>query len=77
MAKDGVDGIYSADPDEDPKAKKIDEITASEVLERNLKVADASAISLARDNELPIKVLSMEELDLFDDPSVGSNIKAK
>ena len=76
MAKDGVDGVYTADPDTDPRAEKIDEITASEVLEKNLKVADASAISLARDNDLPIKVLSMEDLDKFDDPSVGTNLKA-
>ncbi len=77
MAKDGVDGVYTADPDKDSSAKKIDNISASEVLEMNLKVADASAISLARDNGLPIKVLSMHDLADFDNPEIGTNIEPK
>ncbi len=75
MAKDGVDGVYSADPDIDSSAQKYETISASEALEKNLKVADASAISLARDNNLPIKVLSMEKLTDFDSPDVGTLIK--
>ncbi len=74
MAKDGVDGIYNADPKIDKSAGKIDSVSASKVLELNLKVADASAISLARDNNLNIKVVAMKELDFFDQDGVGSII---
>jgi len=56
-----VDGVYSADPMQDPKAERYDEITYQEVLERQLKVMDASAISLCMDNNLPIIVFNMKE----------------
>ncbi len=72
LAKDGVDGVYSADPKLDSNAYKIDTISASEVLERGLKVADATAISLCRDNQLPIKVVSMNNLDKFEDDNYGT-----
>lgn len=54
-----VDGIYSADPKLVPDAKKYDRITYQEVLEQQLKVMDASAISLCMDNNLPIMVFNM------------------
>ncbi|MEK7284107.1 MAG: UMP kinase [Acidobacteriota bacterium] len=54
-----VDGIYSADPKKDPKAEKIDSITYLEVLEKGLKVMDATAISLCMDNHLPIVVFNL------------------
>src|SRR5690349_14259739 len=54
-----VDGIYSADPVKDPAATKFDCITYLEVLEKRLKVMDASAISLCMDNNLPIIVFNM------------------
>jgi uridylate kinase len=54
-----VDGIYSADPKKDPKAKKFDSITYLEVLEKGLKVMDATAISLCMDNRLPIIVFDL------------------
>lgn len=54
-----VDGIYSADPVVDTAATKFDRITYREVLEKQLKVMDASAISLCMDNELPIMVFNM------------------
>ena len=56
-----VDGVYSADPMQDPKAERYNEITYQEVLERQLKVMDASAISLCMDNNLPIIVFNMKE----------------
>jgi uridylate kinase len=58
MAK-GVDGVYDADPKTNPDAKMIEEISHDEVLGRNLKVADATAISLCRDNNLPIHVFNL------------------
>jgi uridylate kinase len=54
-----VDGVYSADPIEDATATRYDSITYQEVLERQLKVMDASAISLCMDNNLPIVVFNM------------------
>ncbi len=55
-----VDGIYSADPLKFPDATKFDKITYQEVLEKQLKVMDASAISLCMDNDLPIMVFNMK-----------------
>jgi len=54
-----VDGVYSADPVKDPTATRFDCITFQEVLEKNLRVMDASAISMCRDNNLPIVVFNM------------------
>lgn len=56
-----VKGVYSADPMTDPNAVRYDCITYQEVLERQLKVMDASAISLCMDNNLPIVVFNMRE----------------
>jgi uridylate kinase len=56
-----VDGIYSADPMLVPDATKYDRITYQEVLEKQLKVMDASAISLCMDNNLPIMVFNMRQ----------------
>jgi uridylate kinase len=54
-----VDGIYSADPKKEPKAKRFDSISYLEVLEKGLKVMDATAISLCMDNRLPIIVFDL------------------
>jgi len=56
-----VDGVYSADPVKDPTATKFDKITFQEVLEKQLGVMDASAISLCKDNNLPIMVFNMRK----------------
>lgn len=56
-----VDGIYTADPVKDPTATRFETITFQEVLEKRLNVMDASAISLCRDNDLPIMVFNMRE----------------
>ena len=60
MAK-GVDGVYSEDPRKNPNAEKFDELSYDDVLQKNLKVADATAISLCRDNKLPILVFNLLE----------------
>ena len=54
MGKQGVDGVYSADPHKHPDAVKFDELTYDEYLAKDLKVADATAISMARDYKLPM-----------------------
>ncbi len=59
MGKKGVDGVYDADPAKNPDAVRYDHLSYDEFLSRNLKVADATAISLCRDNGLPIVVFNM------------------
>jgi uridylate kinase len=56
-----VDGVYSADPKRDPNAVRFDELTYHDVLSMDLKVMDASAIALARENRIPILVFSLAE----------------
>ena len=58
-----VDGVYSADPNEDPTAVRYDSLTYAEVLARDLKVMDGAAIALARDNNIPVIVFSIDEAD--------------
>jgi uridylate kinase len=72
-----VKGVYSADPMTDPNAVRYDCITYQEVLERQLKVMDASAISLCMDNNLPIVVFNMRESGnimrvVKDEPGIGT-----
>ncbi|MBC9732253.1 UMP kinase [Nocardioides marmotae] len=52
MGKQGVDGVYDSDPNQNPDATKFDALTYDEFLTRDLKVADATAVSLARDNDM-------------------------
>ena len=56
-----VDGVYSADPKKDRNAVRFDKLSYGEVLARDLKVMDGAAIALARDNDLPVLVFSIEE----------------
>ena len=60
-----VDGVYSADPQIDPKAERYDRLSYMDVLARDLKVMDAAAISLARENRIPILVFSIHEAGAF------------
>ena len=55
-----VDGIYTADPEKDPTATKFNEITYNEVLQRNLRVMDLTAITMCRENNMPIYVFDMD-----------------
>jgi uridylate kinase len=56
-----VDGVYDSDPKKNPEARRFDRISYDTVLSKHLKVMDASAIALARDNGLPIVVFSLDE----------------
>ena len=60
VAKNGVDGVYSADPRKDPKARKLEEISYQEALVQGLKVVDSTAFSLCMDNGMPMVVFGME-----------------
>ena len=66
-----VDGVYSADPKKDPTATRYDRLGYLEVLARDLGVMDASAISLARENHIPILVFSIQEPGGFADVMQG------
>lgn len=59
MAKNGVDGVYSADPKKDKNAVKFDKLTYMEVLQRQLQVMDSTAISMCMDNNIDLIVFNM------------------
>src|SRR4051795_13370814 len=61
MAKNGVDGIYTADPRTNPDAEFIEEITAREALQRDLRVMDQTAFALCMENKLNIRVFDMAD----------------
>ncbi len=61
MGKQGVDGVYDSDPRKNAGAVKFDQLSYDDFLARGLRVADATAISLARDNALPIVIFGLEE----------------
>jgi uridylate kinase len=61
MAKNGVEGVYTADPREDPEAMLIDEITHMEAVSRQLRVMDLTALTLCMENNLPIYVFNMDD----------------
>lgn len=56
-----VDGVYSDDPRKNPDAKKYEEVTITEVIEKNLQVVDMTASILARDNKMPMRVFGLSE----------------
>jgi uridylate kinase len=66
MAKNGVEGVYTADPAEDPTAEFIPEISHKEALTRGLRVMDSTAFALCMDNELPIIVFNMADSSNID-----------
>ena len=69
-----VDGVYTADPKKDPDAKRYDRLGYQDVLAQDLKVMDASAISLARDNGIPIVVFSIRTHGGFMDVLTGGGV---
>ena len=62
MGKNGVDGVYSADPRTDPTAVKLDHLTYTDALVNDLGVMDGSALSLCRDNDVRMRVFGLEEV---------------
>ena len=55
-----VDGIYTADPEKDPTAQKFDSITYDEILSKGLKIMDLTAITMCKENKMPIYVFDMD-----------------
>ena len=74
VAKNGVDGVYSADPKKDPKAIKLDSITYQDALVQGLKVVDATAFSLCMDNKMPMRVFGMQGKGNVTDAIKGKKI---
>lgn len=77
VAKNGVDGVYSADPRKDPSAVKLQEISYQQALVQGLKVVDATAFSLCMDNKMPMRVFSMDQIsEALLGAEVGTSVRA-
>ena len=61
MAKNGVDGVYSADPKKDPTATKFERLTYMDLIEKNLQVMDTTATSMCMDNHMELVVFNMNQ----------------
>ena len=72
-----VDGIYTADPEKDPTAKKFDEITFDEIYNRNLKVMDLTATTMCKENNLPLIVFDMDTVGNLKKVMSGEKIGTK
>ena len=74
-----VDGIYTADPEKDPSAKKYDEISFKEVIAKNLNVMDMTAFTLCEENQVPIIVFDMNKpgnfMKIADGEQIGTLVK--
>lgn len=60
MAKSGVDGVYTADPKTDPTAEKLEHLTYTEALRKDIRVMDQTAMTMCNDNSLSMRVFGME-----------------
>ncbi len=81
MGKNGVDGIYTADPDNDQSAEFIKTITFEEIIKRNLQVMDISAVKLIKDKNIDVRVFSMADPDNFlrvaEGQDIGTTVKGE
>jgi len=74
MAKNGVEGVYSADPAADPSAEFLPEISHMEAVERRLRVMDTTALTLCMENKLPIVVFNMADEENIDRIVCGQRV---
>lgn len=77
LAKKGVDGIYDADPKINRDAVKYDNLTYHEILNKNLKIMDATATSLCMDNNIPLVVFGIDDENSMYDVVCGKNLGTK
>ena len=79
LAKKGVDGIYDSDPNINPDAKKFDNLTYREILNKNLKIMDGTATTLCMENNIPLQVFGIDEEDamykVVCGEDIGTNVK--
>ena len=74
LAKNGVDGVYSDDPNKNPDSVKFDELKYIDVLNKGLKIMDSTATSLCMDNKIPILVFGIENPESIEKIILGENI---
>jgi len=74
MAKNNVDGVYSADPKKDPNAKKYAELSQLDIINKNLGVMDTTASSLSMDNNIPLIVFNLNKPENIKKVVQGENI---
>lgn len=74
MAKNGVDGIYSADPKKDPHAVKFDQLTQLDIINKGLHVMDTTASSFSMDNDIPVVVFNLNKSGNIRKVVEGANI---
>jgi uridylate kinase len=74
MGKNGVDGVYDGDPNEEPNARFLADLTHREALERGLKVMDTTALSLCMENGLPIYVFGLDDERNIERVAVGERV---
>ena len=74
MKATNVDGIYDADPRTNPDARRYETVTYREVLNRDLKVMDATATALCHDNHMPIMVFDINEPGVFMQAARGEHV---
>lgn len=81
MGKQGVDGVYDADPRTNPNAVKLDTLSFQDALQKELKVADATAFALCMENNLPLVVFGMEDegaiLRIVQGEKIGTLVRAE
>jgi uridylate kinase len=74
MAKNGVDGVYNADPNKDQSATKFDSITHMDIINKQLNVMDSTASTLSMDNDIPLVVFNLNEANNIKRVVEGENI---
>ena len=74
LAKNGVDGVYSDDPNKNPDSVKYEELNYIDVLNKGLKIMDSTATSLCMDNKIPILVFGIENPESIEKIILGENI---
>ncbi|WP_125579624.1 UMP kinase [Lacticaseibacillus suibinensis] len=81
MAKNGVDGVYSADPNKDASAVKFEELTHMDIINKDLHVMDSTASTLSMDNDIPLVVFNLNDPDnikkVVEGENIGTTIKGR
>ncbi len=81
MAKNGVDGVYNADPNKDDTAVKFDSLTHLDIINKQLNVMDSTASTLSMDNDIPLVVFNLNEANnikrVVEGENIGTTIKGK
>jgi uridylate kinase len=74
MAKNGIDGVYDSDPRLNPNARRYEQVSHQEAIEKDLRVMDAAALSLCRENNVPILVFDIHDSDAIERAVEGAHV---